>query len=73
MTRTGPYIIAGTFPLAQNSYYDGNFIYGLEKGKFVRVVDRKIHATDKGTVYVTNEFGRAISELTSGSVFQIQA
>jgi len=67
MTRTGPYVIAGTFPIAQNNYYDGNFIFGLEGGKFVRVVDRKIHATDKGSVYVTNEFGRATSEVTSGS------
>ena len=52
----GPRVIRG---------YEGDIIYERDGGSFVRIVDTKIHASDKGSVFTTNEFGRVVSEQTS--------
>lgn len=66
MVRTGNYNIAGTFPQSSSAEYSGSVIYETQGNNFVRVVDKKIHATDKGRIFITNELGIIQSE-QSGS------
>lgn len=40
----------------------GNLLFEEQGNKFVRIVDKKILAIDKGTVYTTDELGRIILE-----------
>jgi len=61
MVRTGKYEIAGTFPTVQSSDYSGSIIYESQGNNFVRVVDKKVHAVDQGTIYITSELGIATS------------
>lgn len=72
--RTGPYFVPGSFPEvrllsgskgAEKTYISGSLIYKEDGNQFIRVVSSKIHATDKATVYTTDEFGVAISEVSS--------
>ncbi|MDA9111850.1 hypothetical protein N9J42_00025 [bacterium] len=76
--RTGPYYIPGSFPAArllstpdengaQQTITSGSLIYREDGNQFIRVVSSKVHATDKGTVYTTDEFGVAIEETATGS------
>lgn len=65
MVRTGKYEIAGTFPTVQSSDYSGSIIYESQGNNFVRVVDKKVHAVDQGTIYVTSELGVAITGSTA--------
>ena len=66
--RTGPYFIPGSFPEVRttgsngNTITSGSLIYKEDGNQFIRVVSSKIHATDKGSVYTTDEFGVAIEE-----------
>ena len=66
--RTGPYFIPGSFPEVRTTGSNGNIIasgsliYKEDGNQFIRVVSSKIHATDKGSVYTTDEFGVAIEE-----------
>lgn len=62
MVRTGKYNIAGTFPQTASANYSGSVIYETQGNNFIRVVDKKIHATDKGSVFITNELGIVQSE-----------
>jgi len=45
--------------------YPGDFVYGEQGNRFVRLVETKIYASDKGTVYTTDEFGRVVLEQTT--------
>ena len=70
--RTGPYYIPGSFPEVRSikdgvTITSGSLIYREDGNQFIRVVSSKVHATDKGTVYTTDEFGVAIEESGSGS------
>ena len=66
--RTGPYFIPGSFPEVRTTGSNGNIIasgsliYKEDGNQFIRVVSSKIHATDKGSVYTTDEFGVVIEE-----------
>ena len=68
--RTGPYYIPGSFPEVRSirnnrTITSGSLIYREDGNQFIRVVSSKIHATDKGSVYTTDEFGVAIEESIS--------
>jgi hypothetical protein len=70
--RTGPYYIPGSFPEVRSikdgvTITSGSLIYREDGNQFIRVVSSKVHATDKGTVYTTDEFGVAIEESGSGA------
>lgn len=58
--------VSGSLPFSGSGSVIGNFIGNLlfeEQGnKFIRIVDKKILAIDKGTVYTTDELGRIILE-----------
>lgn len=65
--RTGPYFVPGSFPEVRNEVSgsiitSGSLIYREDGNQLIRVVSSKIHATDKGSVYTTDEFGVAIEE-----------
>ena len=68
VNRTSPYFIPGSFPEVRttgsndNIITSGSLIYKEDGNQFIRVVSSKIHATDKGSVYTTDEFGVAIKE-----------
>ena len=69
MVRDRPYDIAGSFPtvkrtltnasasLARRVVASGSIIYESEGNDFIRVVNKKIHATDKGSIFITDELG----------------
>lgn len=59
------FITASSFPVPASSEFIGNLVYEQQGSRFVRIVDAKIHASDKGSVFTTNEFGRVVSEQTS--------
>jgi hypothetical protein len=42
--------------------YKGDILYEEQGNSFVRIVDKKVLAIDKGTIYTTNELGRIILE-----------
>lgn len=44
---------------------EGNLLYEEQDKKFVRIVSSKVLATEKGTVFTTDEFGRVILDQTS--------
>lgn len=61
------FVTASSYPIpatGTNSIpsFAGNFLYEEQGNRFVKIVDKKIHATDKGAVFTTNELGRIITE-----------
>jgi hypothetical protein len=74
------YVTSSTFPTTRPSNYGtkvggvinlnrGSILYESRGNRFVRIVDKKILATDISTVFTTNEFGNIIKSVsgTSGS------
>jgi len=66
---SGPvyFVTASSYPIpasGTNSIptFPGNFLYEEQGNSFVKIVERKVHATDKGSVFTTNELGRIITE-----------
>lgn len=66
MVRDRPYDIPGSFPtvlrtsgsmFARKTISSGSIIYESKDNDFVRVVNKKIHATDKGSIFITDELG----------------
>jgi hypothetical protein len=62
-----PFVTASSYPIPFSGAtalpgFAGNFLYQEQGNRFVKIVDKKIHATDKGTVFTTNELGRVVIE-----------
>lgn len=56
------FITASSYPVPVASNFEGNFLYEEQGNRLIKIVDKKIHATDKGTVFTTNELGRITTE-----------
>lgn len=56
------FITASSFPVPVSAGFIGNLLYEQQGNRFVRIVDKKIHASDKGSVFTVDELGRVVKE-----------
>ena len=61
------FVTASSFPIPRSgsgsiSGFDGNFLFEEQGNRLIRLVDKKVHAVDKGVVYTTDELGRILLE-----------
>lgn len=63
------HIVEGTFPALSGSfeYFHGSMLFETEGNRFVRLVSRKVHAADKGSVFTTDAQGKVITESTGSA------
>jgi len=63
------HIVEGTFPSISGSFnfFDGSILFEEIEGRFIRLVDKKIHAADKGSVFITDQDGKVTSETTGSA------
>lgn len=63
------HVTEGTFPVISGSieYYDGSILFETDGNRFVRLVNSKVHANDRGSVYTTDLNGKVIAEHTGSA------
>ena len=53
-----------TFPTPATGTFKGSIMYEEEGNRFIRIVNKKVHAIDRGSIFHTNELGRTKKETT---------